>query len=109
MKQASSAYPPAIWAQDIAVDSWSPGRLFVRGKLPIFQEELLPEHDPFLRYLSSVQSEFAQRETELRSPHVRFANATRDDELVEFVREFGPVLATEVVEDKGDQTESARI
>ena len=27
------------------------------------------------------------------SPHIRFANAESDDDLIEFVRSFGPVVA----------------
>jgi hypothetical protein len=43
-------------------------------------------------YFSSVRWEFGEKRTGGKSPHIRFANANSDEELIEFVSEFGPVV-----------------
>jgi hypothetical protein len=105
MKRAISPYLPTTWASDISVD-WSRDQLFVMGRLPNASAELQPSRDPFLRYLSSVRSEFAEKAKPLDSPHLSFANAITDEALVEFVNQFGPVVGTKVVADKGAPAQS---
>lgn len=105
MKKAISPYLPMTWASDILVHDWPGEPMFVEGKLPFAAAELQSSRDPFLRYLSSVQLEFAQKGV-LASPHISFPNATSDQALMEFVEEFGPVVATDVFEDKVDQTQA---
>jgi hypothetical protein len=51
----------------------------------------------FLLYLSSVKTEYAQGASIEPSPHIIFGNATSDEALIEFVRRFGPVIATKVL------------
>src|ERR1035437_9841094 len=105
MEQAVSPYLPTIWASDITADFWSKEELLVTGRLPILDSDLQPARDAFLRYLSSVKLEFGQKGTGRPSPHIIFANAVSDEALVDFVREFGPVAAKEVVEGEQPQTE----
>jgi len=109
MKQAISPYLPTIWASDISVECWSNDQLFVMGLRPTMSAELQRSRDSFLRYLSSARSEFADKGKPLDSPHLTFSNATTDEALIEFVKEFGPVVGTEVVENKADPGESAGI
>lgn len=109
MKQAILPYLPTIWASDISVEYWSNDQLFVTGVRPTTSSELQSSRDSFLRYLSSARSEFADKGKPLDSPHLSFSNATADEALVEFVKEFGPVVGTEVVENKADPADSSGI
>jgi hypothetical protein len=105
MVQAVSPYLPTTWASDITAEPWSREELLVTGKLPIVDSDLQRSRDAFLRYLSSVKLEFGQKGSGLPSPHRSFANAVSDEALVDFVSEFGPVAAREVVESEQPQTE----
>jgi hypothetical protein len=109
MKQAIFPYLPTIWASDISVECWSNDQLFVTGLRPTTSAELQSSRDSFLRYLSSARSEFADKGKPLESPHLSFSNATTDEALVEFVKEFGPVVGTDVVENKAGLAESLGI
>ena len=100
MKKADNPYLPITWASEIAIELRSKEGLLIMGQLPITDSDLDPSRDPFLRYLSSVKLDFAQKGTGRTSPHIIFANARSDDELVSFVAEFGPVAAKEVEEIK---------
>ena len=93
MKQAT--YLPVTWASNIAVRPQA-DRLFVVGKLPVSDSEIENSRDPYFRYITSVKSQFAQKQTGRNSPHIRFANALDDESLTAFVREFGPVVPSEV-------------
>jgi hypothetical protein len=107
MKRAISPYLPITWASDISVNCWSSDQLFAMGRLPNASAQLQGSRDPFLRYLSSARAEFAGKGKPLDSPHLSFSNATTDEALIEFVKEFGPVVGTKVVEDKVETTQSA--
>jgi hypothetical protein len=98
MKKVEPPYPSTTWASDITIDFRSKEDLLIMGKLPITESDLEPSRDAFLRYLSSVKLDFAQKGTGRPSPHIIFANAVSDDELVSFVAEFGPVAAKEIHE-----------
>jgi hypothetical protein len=87
-----------IWAFAIEAEQLPDGRILVSGKAPVLEEDLQNERDPHYRYLTSVRTRFGQKGSGLLSPHVRFANASSDQDLLEFVREFGPVAATEIAE-----------
>jgi hypothetical protein len=104
MKPTIAAYMPMTWALNISVHDWSSDTLFVMGKEPIANSELEPSRDAYFRYLSSVQSGITQKGKALSSPHLSFSNATGDEALIEFVKEFGPVAANSFSEDKVDQT-----
>lgn len=105
MKRNLPPYLPTTWASDISVHRWSHEQLFVMGTLPTAVAELQRSRDVFLGFLGSVQSEFAQKDTGVRSPHIIFSNARSDGELIKFVEEFGPVAGTQLVEDKADPTQ----
>jgi hypothetical protein len=70
--------------------------LLVAGKLPLSTSGIEKSGDPYLGYVTSVKSQFAQKQTGKNSPHIRFANALDDEKLTAFVREFGPVVPSEV-------------
>ena len=87
---------PIVWAFDITASRASGERILVTGKEPVLGSEFQLERDAYSLYLSSVKSKFGQKGTGLTSPHIRFANAVTDGELLDFVREFGPVAAAEI-------------
>jgi hypothetical protein len=91
-------YFPIVWAFDVTAHQTSDERIVVTGKVPVLGSEFQLERDAYRRYLSSVKSKFGQKGTGLTSPHIKFANAVTDDKLLDFVREFGPVAATEITE-----------
>ncbi len=105
MKNGYLPYLPTTWASDIAVEFRSKDDLLIMGKLPITEADLQPFRDAFLGYLSSVKQDFAQKGTGRPSPHIIFANAVTDDELISFVAEFGPVAAKEIHESKPTEPE----
>jgi hypothetical protein len=92
---SQTTYLPVTWASAIAVRRQA-DRLLVTGKLPITDSDIENSADPYFRYITSVKSEFAQKQTGRNSPHIRFANALDDESLTAFVREFGPVVPSEV-------------
>ena len=57
---------------------------------------LEPERDVYWAYQCSLNTRFRQKRAGLGSPHIRFANATNDVELLRFVREFGSAAASEL-------------
>lgn len=93
MKQAP--YFPIIWDSTIAVQLQG-NDLLVTGKLPLLDSDIEHSRDPYLQYVRSVKSKYAQKQTGRNSPHIRFANALDDVRLTAFVREFGPVVPSEV-------------
>jgi hypothetical protein len=89
------AYLPVTWASSISVEPHAEG-LVVTGRLPLLDSDIEKGGDPYFRYLTSVKSQFGQKQTGKDSPHIRFANALDVDSLTAFVREFGPVVPSEV-------------
>ncbi|MGZ4829201.1 MAG: hypothetical protein ACXV78_06110 [Candidatus Angelobacter sp.] len=88
-------YSPLIWASDIAADVRK-DRIVLGGKVPFSDSHLEPNRDVFLRYIRATQSKTKGEAN--RSPHIQFANANSDKELIAFVREFGPVVASHLEE-----------
>lgn len=88
-----------VWAFDIEAEQLPDGRISVFGKMPVLDGDPEIERDAYHRYLSSVKVRFGQKSTGLLSPHVRFANAVSDADLLEFVREFGPIAARDIAEE----------
>ncbi len=88
-------YFPVTWASDISagIDG---EQLFVSGKLPMMESDWESHRDAHLLYLSSINWRFGEKHSSGKSPHIRFANADNDEKLIEFVREFGPVVAAYV-------------
>jgi hypothetical protein len=79
---------PLLWASHISVKELGGEQLLVKGQRDR-PEPGLERRDVFLQYRSSLRSEFAQKNTSQNSPHVRFANAHNDDQLIAFLRDFG--------------------
>lgn len=96
MKRRRSDVPPYLplaWASEIVIEEADTDRIVVSGKLPMADYPLEPERDVYRAYQSSLKTIFGQKRAGLGSPHIRFANATNDVELLRFVRKFGPVAA----------------
>jgi hypothetical protein len=102
----TSPYFPVTWASDVTVCAQGEN-LLVTGKLPLLDSDIQSARDPYLGYVRSVKAQFAQKQTGKRSPHIRFANAITDKELIAFVKEFGPVVATGVSIIEGPDPEHA--
>lgn len=73
--------------------------LVIRAARPRFLEKVSP-HDAMAAYLRCA-SQRPGDDKRLDAPHIRFANATTDEELIAFVRQFGPVDASESYEFPG--------
>lgn len=86
------------WAFGIEVDH-RPDCLFVGGYSPYWQSgrgrysswDLLAE-------FRKAPKDWSKGRTGKNSPHVQFANAETDDELIAFVKRFGPVVARSIRE-----------
>lgn len=89
-------YMPTIWGLDIEVVREDDGDLLVFGKLPIGENRLTYSVDPYFQYRRWLKSTFAQKHSGNKPPHLRFANAKSDKELIAFVSEFGPIAPYEV-------------
>lgn len=94
-----------VWGFDIGVQRLEGDRILVTGKRPILEAEVQDRLDPYLVYLASVKSMFGQERTGLNSPHIRFANATTDEALIDFVEDFGPFAPSEIEEIEPDWSE----
>jgi hypothetical protein len=90
-------YLPLVWAWEIKVGV-TPDRLFIGGNVLLLDEQVQWSRDSFLRYRESVKAQIGQQRTGMSSPHIQFANASTDEKLIAFVREFGPVVASSVSE-----------
>jgi hypothetical protein len=90
-------YLPLAWAADIEVRVTSE-RLFIRGTELVSDRLVQRSRDSFFRYTQSTKAQTGQERTGMSSPHTQFANASTDEKLIEFVREFGPVVAASVSE-----------
>jgi hypothetical protein len=90
------SYFPLAWASDIIINQADSGQIVVSGKLQMSVEEVDPDRDVYYAYRKSVQTRFGQKRTGQTSPHICFANANTDAELLEFVSRFGPIAAAEI-------------
>jgi hypothetical protein len=102
LKKAS--YLPVTWASNISA-LLRGDHLVVTGKVPLSDSDIENRRDPYLRYVTSVKSQFAQQQTGRNSPHIRFANAVDDVSLTALVRDFGPVVPSEVSIQKPPNTD----
>jgi hypothetical protein len=91
-----ASYFPLAWASDIVVDHADDEQIVVSGKLQMSVEEVDPERDVYYGYRKSVKTKFGQKRTGQSSPHICFANANTDAELLAFVGHFGPIAASEI-------------
>jgi hypothetical protein len=68
--------------------------LVVRGLFPPARESEAPPLDLISHYETARKNRPPTKQRcGKNSPHIRFANATTDAELIEFVRSYGPVVA----------------
>ena len=63
-----------------------------RKAMPVPAGQLTLGED-MLRQYTEYSRQWSEGRTGKRSPHIQFANASNDDELVAFVRRFGPIQA----------------
>ena len=84
-------YFPLVWGFDLTVEPLGGDQILVKGKVPVLEADFRLGRDLYSCYLSSVKTVFGQKSTGIRSPHITFANATTDQELLDFVREYGPI------------------
>jgi hypothetical protein len=68
--------------------------LKIRAAMPSYLSQNRP--CDFIRKYETARKErpFDKRKVGKDSPHIRFANADSEDDLIDFVRSFGPVTAT---------------
>jgi hypothetical protein len=67
--------------------------LEISGVMPRYKSEVRPT-DVMRQYELARQALKKVKGSSKDAPHIRFANVTSDNELIEFVRSFGPVVAT---------------
>jgi hypothetical protein len=86
------SYPPLIWATDISVTQ-NGNELVVYGEAPFSDEQRQFAPDVFREYRRAGRLQRAQKGAAKESPHLQFANAATDQDLVRFIGRFGPVVA----------------
>jgi hypothetical protein len=86
-------YRSEAWSPNVSVEIWPNNQLFISGTRTDDSLSEFPRN-VFLLYLSSVKTEYAQGASVEPSPHTIFGNATSDEKLIEFVRRFGPLIAS---------------
>jgi hypothetical protein len=84
-------YPNLVWAKDISVEVCG-DELEVTGTVVLLEEEALAAPDLFREYRGAVSRYGGKKRQGKNSPHIQFANAGSDEELIEFVQRFGPVI-----------------
>lgn len=89
----SGNYGPSVWAAEINV-AVEGSRLSISGKVPFSDSDLKLSDDLFLIYLQNRES--SNKGAKNKSAHLEFANAQNDEDLIAFIRRFGPVAASEV-------------
>jgi hypothetical protein len=102
-------YFPMVWGFDLAVQPLGRDHILVKGKVPVLEADFRLGRDLYSCYLSSVKTEFGQKSSSRRSPHITFANATTDQELLDFVREYGPIAPIDIKEIKPDDPAGASL
>jgi hypothetical protein len=95
-------YFPLVWGFDLAVEPLGGNQILVKGKVPVLDADFRRGRDLYSGYLSSVKTEFGQKSSSRRSPHITFANATTDQELLDFVLEYGPIAPISIKEIEPD-------
>jgi hypothetical protein len=88
-------YGSSIWATEITV-ARQDDRLLISGQVPFSDLDLGSSQDLFLTYLKNRESSDKRARNE--SAHLQFANARNDEDLIDFVSQFGPVAASDVTQ-----------
>jgi hypothetical protein len=86
-------YPPFAWARDIRVKPLR-DELEVTGTALFTDPESFGASDFLRDYRHAIRRHGPQKREGKNSPHVRFANAERDEDLINFVSRFGPVVVS---------------
>jgi hypothetical protein len=86
-------YPPFVWAKDISVTVCD-HELEVSGTRVILEEETRAAPDFLRDYRQAVSRYGPQKRQGKNSPHIQFANAETDQELIKFVQRFGPIVVS---------------
>src|SRR5450631_3396173 len=102
-------YFQSVWGFDLTVEPLGRDQILVKGKVPVVEADFLRGRDMYSCYLSSVKAEFGQKSSSRRSPHITFANATSDQELLDFVLEHGPIAPISIKEIEPDVPEDASL
>jgi hypothetical protein len=84
-------YPSFPWGKDICVDARS-DELVISTVVLAGEENRKTARDPLRDYRRAVSSFGPQKREGKNSPHIQFANAGSDHELIRFVQRYGPVV-----------------
>lgn len=97
--------PSYVWGTDLVVEP-AADCLIIRGHSSLWSKSSaeLGSRDVFEGYLRAPQ-DWSSGRTGKKSPHVLFANANSDEEVVAFVKQFGPVVARSIQERFSDAGE----
>ena len=87
------AYPSFVWAKDISVTVCG-DELEISGTRVILEEEGRAAPDFLREYRQAVSRYGPQKRQGKNSPHIQFANAETDQELIKFVQRFGPMVVS---------------
>lgn len=86
-------YPHFVWAKDISVTVCG-DELEVTGTRVMLEEEARGAPDLLREYRQAVRRYGPQKRQGKNSPHIQFANAETDQELIKFVQRFGPIVVS---------------
>ena len=86
-------YPNFVWAKDISVKVCD-DELEVSGRVVIDEEEGRAAPDFLREYRQAISRYGGQKRQGKSSPHIQFANAETDEELIKFVQRFGPIVVS---------------
>jgi hypothetical protein len=86
-------YPSFVWGKDISVKV-DPDELEVSAVVPLLQEDRDAAPDALRAYRLAVRRFEGPNRQGKNSPHIEFANADNDQELIKFVQRFGPVVVS---------------
>jgi len=86
-------YPPFVWAKDISVTVCG-DELEISGTRVMLEEEWRAGPDFLREYRQAVGRNGPQKRQGKNSPHIQFANAETDQELIKFIQRFGPIVAS---------------
>jgi hypothetical protein len=92
---------PLTWASNIEVEK--SGRDLIIGGIASPQDEQ-SSGDLFRSYRDWALDRTTKR-SGLNAPHIRFANAETDQQLITFVKRFGPIWAELIAEEESDFAE----
>jgi len=93
----TSGYPTLIWGNEIDVVKKGTSLAVTAGQAT-YKRPRRPQRDPVGMAKMAAAAE-SIHQLGVDAPHARFANASSEAELIQFVRDFGPIHANSVKED----------